>query len=96
MLSKERETGTILVYVNNFSDPNILKTILNMISKSPKKIFYFSEATVMIFNSNWKLMMLINYRLFLNQKVDIKVINLYSKIYLYVSSVSIYAYVIHP
>ncbi len=46
MLSKERETGTILVYVNNFSDPNILKTILNMISKSPKKIFYFSEATV--------------------------------------------------
>ncbi len=44
MLSKERETGTILVYVNNFSDPNILKTILNMISKSPKKIFYFSEG----------------------------------------------------
>ncbi len=43
---KKRNMGTILVYVNNFSDPNILKTILNMISKSPKKIFYFSEATV--------------------------------------------------
>lgn len=47
MLSKERETGTILVYVNNlFSDPNTLKNILNMISKSTKKIFYFSDATV--------------------------------------------------
>ncbi len=77
MLSKERETGTILVYVNNFSDPNILKTILNMISKSPKKIFYFSEATVIVIQFQLELMMLINYRRFLNQKVDIKVINLY-------------------
>ncbi len=76
MLSKERETGTILVYVNNFSDPNILKTILNMISKSPKKFFILAKP---LYDNSipMELMMLINYRRFLNQKVDIKVINLY-------------------
>ncbi len=77
MLSKERETGTILVYVNNFSDPNILKTILNMISKSPKKFFILAKPLLLIIQFQLELMMLINYRRFLNQKVDIKVINLY-------------------
>lgn len=50
MLSKEREKGTILVYVNNlFSDPNTLKNMLNRIStlgENSKKIFYFSDATI--------------------------------------------------
>ncbi len=68
MLSKERETGTILVYVNNFSDPNILKTILNMISKSPKKIFILAKPLLLIIQFQLELMMRINYRRFLKSK----------------------------
>ncbi len=43
---KKEKTGYYTCVGYNFSDPNILKTSINMISKSPKKIFYFSEATV--------------------------------------------------
>ncbi len=48
-----------------------------MISKSPKKIFYFSEATVIDNSIPIGIDDAYNYRRFLNQKVDIKVINLY-------------------
>ncbi len=48
-----------------------------MISKSPKKFFILAKPLLLIIQFQLELMMLINYRRFLNQKVDIKVINLY-------------------
>ncbi len=49
MLSKERETGTILVYVKNFSGSKYIKTYIKYDSKRvQKKLFLFLAKPLLV------------------------------------------------